>query len=158
MRMWEERQLVRLRDNPGREWVLAALFAGVGACFVALPWVSTDPVEPLMGLAAQIVGFVGLGMSAFVLRRSPRSSVRIDRAARRLWVSRWAPWHRERVSLSFDEISAATLEEERDGDGDPCWRPVLTLKSGAKLPLTLLHRHDERGLEALCRRLNSLIT
>lgn len=156
MRLTETATGCRLDDNPGPEWLLALLFAGVGGAFVVLPYVSHETVDPLLGALGQAMGFAGVGAGLWLASGSPRTRVTIDRSSGRLTLMRQLLWWSERHDLAFDAITDVIIEETPDIDGDPCWRLSLTLATGDRLPLSRLYRHDREASLHLQQRLRDL--
>lgn len=146
-----------LRDRPGPEWLAGALFATVGSLFVLVPVLSAVPVDPPYGAIALAMGCIAVGTGLYLFANAPRSIVTVAPRRREIELRRISLFGRERECVPFRTVAAVALEEATDGDGDPCWRPVLRLVDGRDLPLTQLYRHNKDDLDALCARLREAV-
>lgn len=54
---------------------------------------------------------------------------------------------REEICVPFADVDAFEVEAGTDSEGDPVFRPLLRLHSGATVLLSLLHVHDRAQVE-----------
>lgn len=90
------------------------------------------------------------------IAQSPLTRLHVDTRARVLGLTRLGLGTR-RIRVPFDDIRDVVLATDRDVDGDEVVRPVLVLRDGSRLPLSLLWQHDRSAVEALAATLRGWI-
>lgn len=137
-----------LTDSQPIVWIVAGLFAFVGACFLALAVQETARGHvglPVAGaLLAAIIGLVSAGYAA---RTAERLTLDLDRLRRTVTLTGRLPWRRRSTTWRFTDVAGVEVEEDQDSDGDPIWRTVLVLRAGDRVPLMANWRHDREHCE-----------
>ncbi len=141
MRIIQSNGVVTATDTPGLHWLLGGLLATVGAVFVAATLGLADNaagqppgVRAFAGLAGPVGVIAGLG----VIRAAPRIRTEFDTTAAEVRVRRG----RGAVeSFPLGDIEAVELDQSKDGDGNPVYRPALRLRGGGQVLLASAWMH-----------------
>src|SRR5687768_14794147 len=151
MRITREAGRVTLHDRPALFWALGFfLFAG-GALAIAMSLglaQNADQLKPWERLASAAVGLGVAAGGLWWLAQNPTTKVELDLTRRSLRLVRWGILGREVRQVPFDQLESAVVEEGEDGDGGKVWRPVVRLRYGGVLPLSLLWSHHEPGIRS----------
>jgi hypothetical protein len=151
MRIAREGGLITMRDRAAPHWFLGLFLLAGGLMAIAMPLGlanNADDLETGERLGSLLVG---LGVSAgalWLLARSPGTELQLDLTRRSLTLIRRGILGRRVRQLPFDRLASVDLEAGKDSDGDPVWRPVLRLRDGEQVPLSVLWEHDEKGVRA----------
>jgi hypothetical protein len=92
---------------------------------------------------------IGMGVSigaVWWLARNPKTHVLLDLSRRQVQLVRMGLSGRHVRRLSFDELDVAEVEQGRDSEGGPIWRPVVRLRDGQRVLLSELWSHDRAGV------------
>lgn len=158
MRYWEAAEGLVVEDAPGFMWILGALFVFVGALFaLGAAGVFTNATDLGFGTRVTIfaLGATGVAVGLWNWKRSPLSRVQVNVRDRYVLVSRWGLIGRQNIRVDFSDVAALELETTSDSEGDPVFRPVLRLRSGATVLLSLIHVHDRAEIERVLREVTS---
>src|SRR5687768_5269312 len=140
-----------LRDRPGPFWMVGLFLLAGGALAIGMSLGlagNGDELKPWERLASAAVG---LGVAAGGLwwrAQTPTTKVELALTRRSLRLVRWGILGREVRQLPFDQLESAVVEEGDDGDGGKVWRPIVRLRYGGVLPLSLLWSHNEPGIRS----------
>ena len=147
MRVTREGGMITLRDRPGPYWFLGLFLLSGGLLSIAMTLglaTNAGELEPWQRLSAVIVG-VGVSAGAlWYLARSPATTVQLDLTRRLLTLVRTGLRGRHVRRIHFTELTSVELDESKDSDGDPVWRPAVRLGSGEIVPISELWSHDQK--------------
>ena len=160
MRIAERNGVLVVQDSPGLHWLLGLLFATVGAVFVLGPvWLFTNRanVSWEMRALSMLMGGVGVATGVWVLGRAPRSSLEVDRRADLVRVRRRGFGGADAPAWPIREVAGVRLAEDRDDEGNAVFRVEIVLRSGDRVPISLLWTHGREPAEAVVRRLQEAL-
>ena len=158
-------KLVRRADDgieihipPGLHWPLAAILT-IPGILALLTAIKTAILE---GWNVQTAGIIAICLCAivagdiFFIRSSgitiglqPEQGATIDRT--------WCIT-RSREELPWDEIGSVELQQDKDSEDSPVFKPVLVLRSGRRLPLMANWSHDKQSCETVTTEIQSLLS
>ncbi len=149
--------IVEVRNRtPAFGWGFMAFFLGMVGAFT---WImGTDgphPSQPalLQHGALGLFWIVGVIVAAH-LGSIPCTRLRVLPGGAVVLSSRW-PMRRQEERFARDAIAAVEVRRDRDSDGDPYFRTVLTLRDGRTE--TVREGHDEAEQQALAARLTAAL-
>ena len=151
MRIRRQGSVLSMRDRAAPFWLLGLLLLAGGIMGMAMPLglatnaADLEPWERLTGL------LIGMGVSSgalWWLAQNPGTMLRLDLTRRSVTLVRWGILGRRIRQLRFDQLEAVEVEESKDSDGDPMWRPVVRVSGGEAVRLSELWEHDERKVRA----------
>jgi hypothetical protein len=151
MRMTREGGTITLRDRAAPYWFLGLFLLSGGLLAIAMPLGLAVNAGELAPWERHTSLMIGMGVSAgalWYLARSSATIVRLDLTRRMLTLVRIGLTGRQVRRLQFTEIASLELDESKDSDGDPIWRPALRLASGETVLLSELWSHDRKAVRA----------
>lgn len=141
----EEDGTLIIRDRPAPYWLLGGflLTGGILTIGMSLPFGAIGPGAR----AVMLPGGIGVVAGAvWWLRRTPGTQIEIDSKRQRLRLVRTGLGGRKVRDLALSELAATDVERGEDSDGGLVVRPMLHLRSGERLPMSLLWIHDTAGV------------
>ncbi|HKG32479.1 MAG TPA: hypothetical protein VKB22_01980 [Gemmatimonadales bacterium] len=151
MRIRREGGVISMWDSAAPFWLLGLFLLAGGITGMAMPLgLATNPadLEPWERLTSLLIGMGVSSGALWWLTQHPGTMLRLDLTRRSVTVVRWGILGRRTRQLRFDQLEGVEVEESKDSDGDPMWRPVVRLRGGAVVRLSELWEHDERGVRA----------
>jgi hypothetical protein len=151
MRIHREGGLISMRDRAAPFWLLGLFLLAGGIMGMAMPLGlanNAGELEPWERLTSLLIGMGVSSGALWWLAQNPGTTLRLDLTRRSVTVVRWGILGRRTRQLRFDQLEGVELEESKDSDGDPMWRPVMRLRDGEAVRLSELWEHDERGVRA----------
>jgi len=143
--------MISMRDRAAPFWLLGLFLLTGGIIGMAMPLGLANnaaDLEPWERLTSLLIG-MGVSTGAlWWLAQNPGTMVRLDLTRRSVTVVRWGILGRRTRQLRFDQLEGVDVEESKDSDGDPMWRPVIRLRGGEAVRLSELWEHDERSVRA----------
>lgn len=151
MRITRSDDRIIIRDRPGAHWLLGLFLLAGGLLGVAMPLVLASDagrLRPWERTASLVIGAGVVCGALWWLRGSPGSRVIIDRGPRRLRLIRTGIGGRRVEEIALDDLSEVAIERGEDSDGGVVTRPMVRLRNGATLHLSVLWSHDPDGVAA----------
>jgi hypothetical protein len=149
MRIIQEGGQIEFRDRPAPYWALGLFLLAGGVLGIVAPLglaTNAGALEPWERFVS--VG-LGVGVAAgglWWLMQNPATEVRLDLTRRLLTLVCSSVRGRQVRQLSFGQLESAMVEQGKDSDGDPVWRPAVRLRDGGVVLLSQLWSHDEPGV------------
>lgn len=156
MRVHTSRHRCRIDDRPALHWMLGGFFLVIGILFVGLG-LSDATAGRFAQLAAVLMGTAGIAAAVYVWRRAPRSRVEFDAQADRIVIRRDGVGRHEHSRHRLRDVTAVTVEEGKDTDGDPVYRVNMTLRDGTVEDLLPVWQHDRASCEHLVHALRRFL-
>ena len=156
MRVEERSGELVVRDAPGLHWLLALLFAGVGALFLLASLGVASNVAALRAwerALAFAMGAIAVAVGLWVLDCSPSSRLRVDRTARRVVVTRAGLRGRQEQAWPMADVSGVTVVDKLDDEGGAIFQAHLVLRDGRAVPVSMLWWHGGEQVRDAAARL-----
>ena len=138
-----------MRDRVAPFWLLGFFLLAGGILGMAMPLGLANNAGSLEPWERRISFVIGLGVSAgglWWLALNPATVLQLDLTRRTLTLIRWGILGRRVRQLRIEHLEGVELEQGKDSDGDPIWRPLMRLRGGETLRLSELWEHDESGV------------
>lgn len=151
---------VVVRDSPGLHWLLALLFVGVGVVFVLGPLGlarDADTLHAWERALAVVMGGAAVVVGLWIVDRSPRSCLRLDRRARRLSIVRRGLRGRRTLEWSVADVTGVRVVQRVDDEGGAIFQVHLVLRAGRPVPVSLLWAHGREPAADAATRLASAL-
>ena len=151
MRIQREGGVISMRDRAAPFWLLGLFLLAGGIIGMAMPLGlanNAGDLEPWERLTSLLIGMGVSSGALWWLAQNPGTMLRLDLTRRSVTVIRWGILGRRTRQFRLDQIESVEVEEGKDSDGDPMWRPIMRLRGGEAVRLSELWEHDERGVRA----------
>jgi hypothetical protein len=151
MRIWREGGVISMRDRAAPFWLLGLFLLAGGIMGIAMPLGlanNAGDLEPWERLTSLLIGMGVSGGALWWLAQNPSTMIRLDLTRCTVTLVRWGILGRQERQLRFDHLECVDVEQGKDSDGDPIWRPLVRVRDGETLRLSELWEHDERGVRA----------
>jgi hypothetical protein len=145
-----------VRDSPGFHWLLGLMFAGIGGVFVLASLGVASRVAALRAwerALAFVMGALAVAVGLWVFSRSPFSRLRVDRAARRVVLTRVGLRGRREHAWPMTDVSGVEVVESADDEGGEIFQVHLVLRDGQVVPVSMLWLHGRGPVTDAATRL-----
>jgi len=139
-----------LRDNPGCFWFAGLLFIGVGIPFVIGPlglFTNNNEVSWWVKVLAVMMGCISVGVGVHLIYEAPVTVTVFDRLRGEAIIKERGLFKNSAHRIALAEIESANIAEKEDDDGDPVYRPFITLHNQQIVLLSSLWIHGKEGTE-----------
>ena len=154
MQFRERDNILEVRETPGMHWILGGLFVTVGTVTLAGGIAGVDrSASWLVRMVATVLGVISLLAGAWVLVRSPRSSLRVDPRKGRIRLVRWGPLGRRVQEWPLHALSAVQLVESHDDEGGTVFQLHLLFDPDPPVAVSPIWRHGREHMEDVAHRL-----
>lgn len=150
MKITSTSEQLTLRDNPGCFWLLGLFFMAVGIPFVAGPlglFTNNDEVSLLPKIFAVVMGCIAVGVGVYLISEAPVTVSVFNRLRDEVVITQRGLFKKSERRIALVEIKSAAIEEKEDDDGDPIYRPFITLHDQQIILLSSLWIHGKEGTE-----------
>ncbi len=139
-----------LKDSAGCFWLLGMFFVIIAGLFIAgLSGLfhNHNQLEDWEKIVGWVISLGGFFAGVWFIYINPESIIIIIKNDNIITIYRKGLIRNEKETYELDEIKEILVEVSTDSDGDPVYRTELMLKTGKKIPLSLLWIQNKEALE-----------
>jgi hypothetical protein len=160
MRITSTPEQLTLRDNPGCFWFLGLFFIAVGLPFIAGPlglFTNNNEVSLPVKAFAVVMGCIAVGVGVHLIYEAPVTATVFDRLTGEAVIKERGLFKNSARRIALAEIKSTAIDEKKDSDGDPIYRPLITLHDQQTVLLSSLWIHDKEATEEVVRAVQDFL-